>query len=70
MTEADMNLYDLTIKEAAGKLRNKEISAKELTQACIQRAHETEGKIDALLEYEFSNGKNGVYGHASGGFVF
>ncbi|HEX7511716.1 MAG TPA: capsule assembly Wzi family protein, partial [Chitinivibrionales bacterium] len=27
-------------------------------------------KIDALLEYEFSNGKNGVYGHASGGFVF
>jgi len=27
-------------------------------------------KVDALLEYEFSNAKNGVYGHASGGFVF
>jgi hypothetical protein len=27
-------------------------------------------KIDALLEYDFAAGKNGVYGHASGGFVF
>jgi hypothetical protein len=27
-------------------------------------------KIDALLEYDFEAGKNGVYGHASGGLVF
>jgi aspartyl-tRNA(Asn)/glutamyl-tRNA(Gln) amidotransferase subunit A len=43
-----MELYDLTIKEAAGMLRRKEISAVDLAKSCLQRINDTEKSIDAL----------------------
>ena len=42
-------LYELSIKQAADMLEKKEISAQELTQACIARAKQSEQKINALV---------------------
>jgi aspartyl-tRNA(Asn)/glutamyl-tRNA(Gln) amidotransferase subunit A len=44
-----MPLHDLTLAQAAEKLRKKEISSLELTRACLQRTAETEPKLDAFL---------------------
>lgn len=46
-----MQYHELTIKQAAQLLQNKEVSAKELTEAFIKRINETEGNIDALNEF-------------------
>ena len=44
-----MNLNELTIKDAAKKLNNKEITSVELTTACLKRIKEVDGKIKACL---------------------
>jgi len=44
-----MELNKLTIAEAAKKLSNGEISSVELTQACLMRIKEVDGKIKACL---------------------
>ncbi|MDO8593070.1 MAG: Asp-tRNA(Asn)/Glu-tRNA(Gln) amidotransferase subunit GatA [bacterium] len=44
-----MQLNQLTIKQAAQKLANKEISSVELTRACLARIKEVDGKIKACL---------------------
>ena len=44
-----MELYKLTIHELHEKLKNKEISAKELTESVFKRLSETEEKIKAYL---------------------
>ncbi|MDM8516850.1 Asp-tRNA(Asn)/Glu-tRNA(Gln) amidotransferase subunit GatA [Desulfobacterales bacterium HSG16] len=44
-----MNLYELTIKEAASLLGKKEISSKELTRSVIDRINAVENKIDAFI---------------------
>ncbi len=44
-----MELYKLTIHELHEKLKNKEISAKELTESIFKRLSETEKKIKAYL---------------------
>jgi aspartyl-tRNA(Asn)/glutamyl-tRNA(Gln) amidotransferase subunit A len=44
-----MQLNQLTIKEASSKLAKKEISSVELTEACLLRIKEVDGKIRACL---------------------
>lgn len=44
-----MELFDLTIKEAAEKLLAREITAKELTVACLARAKSLNPKLNAFL---------------------
>ena len=44
-----MSLHTLTIEEAHEKLKNKEISAVELTQSCLDRIKKTDDKIEAFL---------------------
>ena len=48
-----MNLYELTLKEASEKLKNKEVTSVELTQACIDRITATDEKLNALLAKDF-----------------
>jgi len=43
------NLYELTIKEASGKLKANEITAVELTQSCLDRIDEMEPTIHAFI---------------------
>lgn len=44
-----MNLYDLTIHEAASLLRKKKISSVELTKAVLDRIKKVDGEISAFL---------------------
>lgn len=44
-----MQLNQLTIKEASGMLSRKEITSVELTEACLQRIKEVDGKVMACL---------------------
>ncbi|NQV13076.1 MAG: Asp-tRNA(Asn)/Glu-tRNA(Gln) amidotransferase subunit GatA [Parcubacteria group bacterium] len=44
-----LSLHTLTIKKAHEKLKNKEISAVELTQSCLDRIAETDKKLNAFL---------------------
>jgi len=44
-----MNLHELTIKEARTKLDNREITAVELTQACLKRIELFDKKVHACL---------------------
>jgi aspartyl-tRNA(Asn)/glutamyl-tRNA(Gln) amidotransferase subunit A len=44
-----MELFELTIKEAHGLLKRKEISSVELTRAVLDRINAVEGKIDAFI---------------------
>jgi 2,4-dienoyl-CoA reductase-like NADH-dependent reductase (Old Yellow Enzyme family) len=44
-------LNELTIAEAARRVRAKEISARALTQACIDRVKQVDGKVKAFLSY-------------------
>jgi aspartyl-tRNA(Asn)/glutamyl-tRNA(Gln) amidotransferase subunit A len=44
-----MKLYELTISEAHQLLKTKEISARELTRAVLDRIQAVEGKVDAFL---------------------
>lgn len=43
------DLYRLTIAEAREHLARREISAAELTRACLERARETESKLNAFI---------------------
>ncbi len=45
-------LNELTIAEAAARVRAKEISARELTQACIDRVKKVDGQVRAFLSYD------------------
>ncbi|MEI6296372.1 MAG: Asp-tRNA(Asn)/Glu-tRNA(Gln) amidotransferase subunit GatA [bacterium] len=45
-----MDIKNLTIKKAVGSIKNGEITATELTEACIQNIKEKDGEIGALLE--------------------
>src|SRR5258705_5859515 len=45
-------LNELTIAEAARRVRAKEISARDLVQACIDRVKEIDGKVKAFLSYD------------------
>jgi len=44
-----MELFELTIKEAHGLLKSKEISSVELTRAVLDRINAVEGEIDAFI---------------------
>ena len=44
-----MNLHDLTLSEAAQKLKKKEVSSVELTEACLKRIEATDAKVEAYL---------------------
>ncbi|MCP5468288.1 MAG: Asp-tRNA(Asn)/Glu-tRNA(Gln) amidotransferase subunit GatA [Deltaproteobacteria bacterium] len=44
-----MELYELTLSQAAEKLRNKECSSVELTESALKRISETEDKIGAYI---------------------
>ncbi len=44
--------FDLTVKEAAGRVRDGSISSTELTRACIERIREVDGKVHAVLELD------------------
>ena len=52
-----MMLSSLTITEAHEKLRAKKISARELTQACLDRIAAVDGKISAVV---YNNGKQAL----------
>ncbi len=42
-------LYNLTISEAAGRLKNREVSSRELTQAVLNRIEAVDGKVKAFM---------------------
>ncbi len=44
-----MELHDLTIAQASEKLRKKELSSSELTEALLKRIHQTEPRLEAYL---------------------
>jgi aspartyl-tRNA(Asn)/glutamyl-tRNA(Gln) amidotransferase subunit A len=46
-----MELHELTVKEAADKLSNKEVSAKELTDSLIERAKKIDKDLHAFLVF-------------------
>src|SRR5690349_16697432 len=48
-------LNQLTISEAASRLRKKEFSAKELMQACIERVNKVDGQVKAFLSFDVEN---------------
>jgi aspartyl-tRNA(Asn)/glutamyl-tRNA(Gln) amidotransferase subunit A len=45
-------LNQLTISELAGKLGRREVSAREATQACLDRIQKIDGKIHAFISYD------------------
>src|SRR3954466_15322650 len=45
-------LNELTIAEAARRVRSKEISARDLTQACIDRVKKVDGQVKAFMSYD------------------
>src|SRR3954471_8702703 len=45
-------LNELTIAEAARRVRSKEISARELVQACIDRVKKVDGQLKAFMSYD------------------
>src|SRR3954471_17310087 len=45
-------LNELTIAEAARRVRSKEISAHDLTQACIDRVKKVDGQVKAFMSYD------------------
>jgi aspartyl-tRNA(Asn)/glutamyl-tRNA(Gln) amidotransferase subunit A len=44
-----MKLHELTIEQASGLLKNKEISSVELTRAVLDRIDAVDGKVGAYL---------------------
>ncbi len=48
-TEQKMDLYDLTIHEAHERLRNRELSAKDLTNAVLERIEQVEPSVKAYI---------------------
>src|SRR5687767_11564312 len=48
-------LNELTIAEAARRIRAKEISARELTQACIDRVKQVDARVKAFLSYNVAD---------------
>src|SRR5881394_1805039 len=44
-----MQIHDITLAEAAERLKKKELSSVELTEACLQRIEATEPKIQAFI---------------------
>lgn len=44
-----MDLHKLTLTEAKKKLQKKEVSSVELTKACLERIHQTEPEVNALV---------------------
>ena len=44
-----MNLTELTIHEAGERLRKREISSQELTEAVFQRISDTESKLHSYI---------------------
>lgn len=46
-------LHQLTITQAHEKLKRKEISPRELTQACIDRIEQVDGKLNAVVHKNF-----------------
>src|SRR4051812_30387391 len=45
-------LNELTIAEAARRVRSKEISARDLVQACIDRVKKVDGQVKAFMSYD------------------
>src|SRR5215213_1856196 len=45
-------LNELTIAEAARRVRGKQISARELVQACIERVNKVDGDVKAFMSYD------------------
>src|SRR5436853_6155561 len=45
-------LNQLTIAEAARRVRSREISARDLTQACIDRVKKVDGQVKAFMSYD------------------
>ncbi len=45
-------LNELTISEAAARLRKKEFSTRELMQSCIDRVKQVDGKVKAFLSFD------------------
>jgi aspartyl-tRNA(Asn)/glutamyl-tRNA(Gln) amidotransferase subunit A len=45
-------LNELTIAEAARRVRSKEISARDLTKACIDRVKKIDGQVKAFMSYD------------------
>src|SRR5690349_8078016 len=45
-------LNELTIAEAARRVRAKEISARDLAQACIDRVKTVDGQVKAFMSYD------------------
>lgn len=50
-----MNLHELTITEAAKKLKSGDITSEELTKACIDRIKKTDKELHAYLATDFDN---------------
>src|SRR5262245_4395535 len=48
-------LNELTIAEAARRVRSKEISARELVQACSDRVKKVDGQVKAFMSYDESD---------------
>ena len=49
MVDTDTKLYFLTIKEAAGLIRSKELSPVELIRACLERIDNTDGQLHSFI---------------------
>ncbi len=45
-------LNELSISQAAAQLRSRQISARELTQACLDRIRKVDGVVKAFLSYD------------------
>ena len=48
----NLMLNQLTISELAARLTRREVSAREATQACLDRIERVDGKIRAFISYD------------------
>ncbi len=72
------NLCELTIAQAHSKLKAKEISSTDLTQACIDRIESVDGNVNAVVFKDFDRALNqakkiddeGVIDHALSGIPY
>ena len=44
-----MNLYDLSLKEVADKIKNKQVTIKEILDSVYKRIEEVEESLDAFI---------------------
>ena len=73
-----MSLHTLTIAQAHSKLRSKDISSAELTQACIDRIEQVDGSLNAVvyknfdfaLEQAKKTDASGTFEHALSGIPY